>query len=75
MERIQENDKVEIIDKNSPHFGKIAVVIRITQPYRAIDSVGKASGTVAKLTLKLEGNGDIEITTFSRSLDSQIKKL
>ena len=71
--RINNGDKIEIIDKNSPHFGKTGIVTDIIQRNLIIN--GK-SGTMLILKIKLESiDAIVDITNHPIGLDSQIKKL
>jgi RNase P/RNase MRP subunit p29 len=71
--RIKTGDKMEIIDKNSPYFGKTGTVTNIIQRNLVLN--GK-SGTMTILKLELEDlKTIIDITSHPIRLDSQIKKL
>jgi hypothetical protein len=66
-------DKVEIIDKNSPHFGKTGMVREIIP--RDYIMLNGESGTMLILKIKLEGTKTIiDITDHPIGLDSQLKK-
>jgi len=75
-ERLAIGDKVEIIDRAHPHFGKKGIVLEIKHQARTILNNPKESGTTTIVKVKLE---DSDILLFFEShpkpLKSQIRKL
>ena len=72
--RLAEGDKIEIIDKTSPYFGKTGIVADIVK--RNLIMKNDKSGTLIILKLELGGTSSVvEITSHPIPLESQIRKL
>lgn len=72
-------DKIEVVDKASPYFGKIGEVRNIVEEPLSIRKLGNTEwreGKIVKVYVELEGvNTLIDFWSHPKPLESQIRKL
>lgn len=72
--RVATGDKVRIIDKESPHHGKIGIVKEAAE--RNLEMLNAKSGKMKTIAIEIEGVDDLVIIySHPKPLESQVRKL